>query len=135
MGWPVLLNIAMGLDGYRFKTPLIEQQHPSPIPNNFVKYEDMSKGAERRAMVRRSAWVARHLEDVSQTFAKLAVTATDITSLLRKVEEDQTLVHAAYYTDDECIARIADWIAGKESASEGKADNNQPPLTKPALAA
>jgi hypothetical protein len=36
-----------------------------------------------------------------------------MTSLLRTIEEDQTLVHAAYYTDDECIARIADWIAGR----------------------
>jgi hypothetical protein len=44
--------------------------------------------------------------------SKLAVTTADLTSLLRTVEEDQTPVHAAYYTDDECIARIADWIAG-----------------------
>ena len=66
---------------------------------------------------RTCAWVARHLEEVSQTFAKLAVTAADITSLLRKVEEDQTLVHAAYYTDDECIARIADGSPAKSPLS------------------
>jgi hypothetical protein len=29
------------------------------------------------------------------------------------IENDETLVHAAYYTDDECIARIADWISGR----------------------
>jgi len=34
--------------------------------------------------------------------------------LLDKIEADQTLVHAACYTDDECIARIADWIAAKD---------------------
>jgi hypothetical protein len=34
-----------------------------------------------------------------------------MTSLLKSVERDETLVHAAYYTDEECIARIADWIA------------------------
>ena len=73
----------------------------------------MPSGAERRALDKRSVWISRHLGDVSQTFSKLAVTAADITELLRTVEEDQTLVHAAYYTDDECIARVADWIAGR----------------------
>jgi hypothetical protein len=112
-GWSVLLNIATGLEGYRFKTPLIERSPHKIISEKFVKYEDMPKGAEQRALDRRSVWVARHLGDVSQTFSKLAVTAADITSLLLTVEEDQTLVHAAYYTDDECIARMAAWIAGR----------------------
>jgi hypothetical protein len=43
----------------------------------------------------------------------MVVTAADISSLLRTIEEDQSLVHAAYYTDNECIDRIANWIAGK----------------------
>ena len=73
----------------------------------------MAKGAKDRALEQRSAWIARHLGDISESFSKLAVTAADISSLLRTVEEDQTLVHGAYYTDDECIARIADWIAGR----------------------
>jgi hypothetical protein len=111
-GWSVLQAITMGLEGYRFKLPVIEQ-FPRSLPEKFVKYENMPSGAEQRAMDRRSAWVARHLGDVSQTFSKLAVTAADLTSLLRLIEDDQTLVHAAYYTDDECIARIADWIAGR----------------------
>jgi hypothetical protein len=111
--WSVLLKMAMGLEGYRFPIPRVEQ-FPRSIPQTVVKYEDMPKGAEQRAMEKRSAWIARHLGDVSQTFSKLAVTAADITALLRTVEEDQKLVHAAYYTDDECIARIADWITGKE---------------------
>ena len=83
------------------------------MSEEFVKYENMPSGAERRALDKRSVWISRHLGDVSQTFSKLAVTAADITELLRTVEEDQTLVHAAYYTDDECIARVADWIAGR----------------------
>ena len=111
-GWSVVQAIAMGLEGYRFKLPVIEQ-FPRNLPEKFVKYENMPKGAEQRAMDRRSAWVARHLGDVSQTFSQLAVSAADMTSLLRTIEDDQTLVHAAYYTDDECIARIADWIAGR----------------------
>jgi hypothetical protein len=110
--WSVLLKMVMGLEGYRYKVPPVEQ-YPTKGPQNFVKYEHMPKGAEQRALDKRNAWIARHLGDVSQTFSKLAITAADITSLLRTVEDDQTLVHAAYYTDDECIARIADWIADK----------------------
>jgi hypothetical protein len=111
-GWSVLQAIAMGLEGYRFKMPVIEQ-FPRNLPEKFVKYENMPTGAEQRAMDRRGAWVARHIGDVSLTFSRLVVTTADITSLLRMIEDDQTLVHAAYYTDDECIARIADWIAGR----------------------
>jgi len=92
--------------------PAIEQ-YPRDLPEKSVRYENMPVDAEQRAIKRRSVWVARHLGDVSQTFSKLVVTASDITLLLRTIENDQTLVHAAYYTDDECIARIADWISGR----------------------
>ncbi|MDA9537464.1 hypothetical protein ACM41_15065 [Bradyrhizobium sp. CCBAU 21362] len=111
-GWPVLLRIAMGLDGYPFPIPKVER-FPEYLPDAFVKYEDIPLGAQQRAMDERSAWVARHLGDVSRTFANLAITSSDVSTLLRTIEQDQTLVHAAYYTDDECIGRIADWIAGK----------------------
>jgi rRNA maturation endonuclease Nob1 len=73
----------------------------------------MPEGAEQRALAMRNAWIGRHFGDVTQTFSKVVVTAADITLLLRTVEADQSLVHAAYYTDDECIQRIANWIAGR----------------------
>jgi hypothetical protein len=88
-------------------------KYPGNVPEKFGKYEDMPTGAEQRALSVRSAWIGRHLGGVSQTFSKMTVTAADISALLQTVEEDQTLVHAAYYSDDECIARIADWIADK----------------------
>jgi len=103
--------MAMGLEGYQFELPQIEQR-PSQFDDDVVIYEDMPKGAEERAVNERSAWISRHFGNVSQTFAKMTVTAADISSLLRIVEADETLVHGAYYTDDECIDRIADWIAG-----------------------
>jgi hypothetical protein len=110
--WPVFLRIVMGLENYGLSPPAVTQC-PSDVGPQFAKFENMPKGAEQRALGQRSAWIAQHLGGVSETFAKLAVTAADLTSLLRTIEADQTLVHAAYYTDDECIARIADWIAGK----------------------
>jgi hypothetical protein len=103
----------MGLDGYRLKVPIIEQR-PSYISADRVKYEDMPASAERLALTNRSAWIEKHLEEVSQTFSKLVITAFDISLLLAKIEADQTLVHAAYYTDDKCIARIADWLAAED---------------------
>ena len=110
-GWPVVVAMAMGLEGYRFELPNIEQR---PVSKHLiVTYEDLPEAAVTRALSQRGDWIKRHLGDVSETFSKLAVTNTDIGSLLHKVAEDQTLVHAAYYTDDECIDRIADWIAGR----------------------
>jgi hypothetical protein len=108
--WSVLVTIAMGLEGYGFELPRIDQR-PHYMYDDLVIYENMPIGAEQRAMNRRSAWIERHLGDVAETFSKLAVTAADLSALLQVVEQDQSLVHAAYYTDDECIGRIADWIA------------------------
>jgi hypothetical protein len=112
-GWSVVVAIAMGLEGYRHQLPLIEQ-NPSSVPGNLITYEDMPIGAQQRALAKRGAWIDRHLSDVAQTFSKLVVTSADIVLLLRAIEADQTLVHAAYYSDDECIARIADWIAAMD---------------------
>lgn len=111
-GWSLLLRIATGHEDYRYQPPTIEQR-PSYVPENFVKYEDMPRGAEQRALAMRAAWISRHFGDESKAFPKMMITAAQINSLLRIVEADRSLVHSAYYTDDECIARIADWISGK----------------------
>ena len=110
-----LVAIAADCNGTRrlpLSTPTIEQR-PSYVPESFIKYEDMPRGAEQRALAMRAAWISRHFGDESQAFPKMMVTAAQINSLLRIVEADRSLVHSAYYTDDECIARIADWISGK----------------------
>jgi hypothetical protein len=114
VSWSVFLKIAMGLEGYRLKLPIIEQR-PTYISAKFVKYEEMPASAERLALKRRGAWIERHMEDVSETFSKLVITAADISLLLGKIESDRTLVHAAYYTDDRCIAQIANWLAADDS--------------------
>jgi hypothetical protein len=118
-GWSVLQSIAMGLEEYRYEFPLVDR-HPSLAPSGMVKYEDMPSGAQQRALARRNVWVERYLGDLTQLFSQMVVTASDISSLLYSVESDQSLVHAAYYTDEECIERIADWIAGKERGIESE---------------
>jgi hypothetical protein len=111
--WTVIVAMAMGLEGYRWKLPIVER-HPTYLSDPPPRYEDIPSAAEQRALERRGHWVARHLRDVSETFSKLTATPADVTSLLQVIEEDMSLVHAAYYTEDECIARIADWIADRE---------------------
>jgi len=110
-GWSVLLAMAMGMEGYRFPLPAVAQS-PCNVLNVSVTYLDMPAEAEARAMAKRNAWVGRHLDGVAQTFARLVVSPADLSLLLATIEEDLSLIHAAYYTDDDCIARIADWIAG-----------------------
>ena len=104
-----------GLEGYRWKLPRIEREPGffSYFADAPVKYEDMPTNAEQRALKRRDEWIERDLREVSKMFSKLAITEAETSSLLRAVEEDLALVHAAYYTDDECIARIADCITAK----------------------
>jgi hypothetical protein len=108
--WTIILKLATGLDGYRYDVPAIKQ-HPT---NVHAEVENISAAVEIVALKNRSAWIERHIADASETFSKLTVTSDDRDELLRMIEADQTLVHAAYYTDGECVARIADWIAAKD---------------------
>jgi hypothetical protein len=109
--WPVFLTLAMGLDGYRLKVPMVEQC-PSNISAKCLKYEDMPTEAEKRALESRKEWIARHVDDIKM-FSKLSISLAEIKKLLRSIATDRTLVHAAYYTDDHCIAQIADWLAAE----------------------
>jgi hypothetical protein len=108
--WPVLLRMAMGLEGYRFMIPMVEQS-PVNIDAKLVNYQNIPADAERLALRSRSAWIQNHVLDASQIFSKATVSPTDTSKLLSAIEADQTLVHAAYYTDERCVAQIADWIA------------------------
>jgi hypothetical protein len=110
--WSVLLKLIMGLEGYRFAPPSVER-YPTTIPEQLVRFENMPKRVEETALDKRTLWISSRLVNVSEVFSNLVLTAADLTSLLQMVEADQTLVHGAYYTDDECIGRIADWIAGR----------------------
>lgn len=109
-GWSFLQKSAMGLEYYPFELPEVEQC-PSDLPSDLVTYESMPENAERRALNHRNDWIKAHLGGATETFARLTVTAADINGLLETIMEDQSLVHGAYYTDDVCIARIADWIS------------------------
>jgi hypothetical protein len=111
-GWSIVQKIVLGLEGYEFRTPAVEQR-PTFIGANIVKYENMPDAVERYAQNNQTAWIKGHIADISMAFSKPVVTTADALSLLHTIWADQSLVHAAYYSDDECIDRIADWIAGR----------------------
>jgi hypothetical protein len=113
-GWTFLQQLAMGLEGFPARLPPIDKI-PAYVPSSCYRYEDMPKDAEQRALAARSTWVDRHFGDVAEMFAKLLVTTSDLSNLVKLIEADDSLVHGAYYKDDACIARIADWIAGREA--------------------
>jgi hypothetical protein len=115
-GWSVLQSMAMGLEGFRYEFPRVYQT-PTLATKSVGKYEDIPAGALQRALEMRSAWIDRYFGDLTKLFSQMVVTASDLSSLLHTVENDPSLVHAAYYTDEECIERIAGWIAGKETAT------------------
>ena len=117
--WSQLQELTMGLEGYRLMLPGADKM-PTYVPPTCFTYEDMPKSAERRALAKRDEWIGRHFGNVSETLSKLVITAADVSALLRMVENDMSLVHAAYYTDDDCIARIAEWIAGPDGERQLK---------------
>jgi hypothetical protein len=102
----------MGLEGYRLPLPRI-QQYPGWLPKDLVKFENMPAASEQRALAGRQAWINIHFGNVTELFSKMVVTPPEMAKLLVDIEANPVLVHAAYYMDDECIARIADWIADK----------------------
>jgi hypothetical protein len=91
--------------------PKVDKE-PAFAPAAIYKYENLPKRAEERAIQKREEWVTRAFGDVTTTLSNMA--APDVTALLRTLETDLSLVHAAYYTDDECIERIAEWISEKK---------------------
>lgn len=109
--WKILQSAALGLDGYDLDLPRVEQL-PTQTSQDVFRFERLQDAAEKRALARRAKWIEENLGDVTETFSKLAISANDVSALLVSIEKDATLVHAAYYTDPECIERIADWIAG-----------------------
>jgi hypothetical protein len=112
--WKLLQSAALGLDGYDMDLPRVEQL-PAQTGQDVFRFERLQDAAEKRALGRRAKWIEENLGDVTETFSKLAISANDVSALLVSIEKDATLVHAAYYTDPECIERIADWIAGSSA--------------------
>lgn len=89
------------------------QSAPDHLPPNSYRYEDLHPDVLTRVLRRRGDGIGNELNAVTHLLANDQVTMGDVSALLPRIETNVSLVHAAYYTDDECIDRIARWIAGK----------------------
>jgi hypothetical protein len=108
-GWPLVQEIAFGLENYPFKLPQAEFIPTTGRPELFVS-EFVQKTALDRAVSARTNWFYRNFGEISELLSKMALSASDMSFLMRLIESDATLVHGTYYTDEDCIDRIADWI-------------------------
>lgn len=108
--WSLLQRWTLGLHGYAFDLPPITTTPASAGAARFT-LEMLDRDVEERALRSRSAWLERHLGSTSEFFSRVVLSASDAADLLQTIESDASLVHAAYYTDEACIERIADWIA------------------------
>ncbi|MFT3730366.1 MAG: hypothetical protein QM780_02925 [Hyphomicrobium sp.] len=116
-GWNVIQQLAFGLEGYAYRIPPPEQM-PTRVPAEFMRFEELDSDATERALNNRSNWFVRNFGDLTETLSKMVLTASDISFLQRMIETDAQLVHGVYYTDDDVIARIADWIAKAPTDTE-----------------
>lgn len=110
--WPMLQRFALGLEAYPYQLPVVSHL-PTLLPTGAYTYEELPSSAIERSLAKRHTGISSHLGNMSDFLAKATITSADLSSLLEELERDVTLVHAAYYTDDECIDRVARWIAGK----------------------
>jgi len=117
--WTLVQRLTLGLDGFRFKFPRVTVLPDLAGAAQFT-FERLPEAVEGRALAARAKWVERNLGTAADTFTKVALSAADISDLLEKLERDPSLVHAAYYTDDGCIERIAEWISKRGAGSTGE---------------
>ena len=111
-GWPLIQEMAFGLENYPFALPHAEFT-PAALGAQHVTSELLPETVLDRILSARSNWFHRNFGEITQLLSKMALSAADISFLFQLIERDSSLVHGAYYTDDECVARIAEWIAGQ----------------------
>lgn len=114
--WSLLQRWVMGLDGFRFALPSVRTT-PADAGAAKFEFEALDGEAEKRALASRSQWLTQKVDGATELFAQVVLSASDAVRLLRDIERDATLVHAAYYMDDASIDQIANWIAANAVSS------------------
>jgi hypothetical protein len=110
--WSLAQRSALGLEAYPDALPKVSRQ-PNYFPSGSFLYEELPQHVSERALDRRDTTLGQEIKTVTSLLERQELTAGDVSGLLRDLETNVTLVHAAYYTDDESIDRIARWIAGR----------------------
>jgi hypothetical protein len=108
--WDVFKDILFGLDAYRFQPPKVLLA-PDSGPLAGSRFEELPLTIIQALEERRGLGIVRQIPKVTELFSATRSDMTDVITLLKEIEDDVTLLHAAYYTEDVCIHRIAKWIA------------------------
>jgi hypothetical protein len=110
--WPLFRRLSLGLDGFPIEVGGICIKPPH-FPDAAVQYEELRPEVRDRVLRTRDKQIGSHVGAVSALLSQSGVRTDDLTILLSNVYTNVSLVHAAYYQEEEYIDRIARWIAGK----------------------
>jgi hypothetical protein len=112
-GWSVLGSIALGKGGYPFSIAPVSQV-PAEVSEHFFTYESLTAEVVGRALTRREKGLGSSTSAITTALSSPDFDPFDFNALLKRIANDTSLIHAAYYTDDSCVERIADWLARSE---------------------
>jgi hypothetical protein len=113
--WEVLRTLLFGLEAYpRPRAALKLQMKPPQLDASRCRYEELSPHVIDRVIRERDARVAQRIGIATSLFSAEQIATKDVLKALIDIERDITLVHASYYTQEECIDRIALWIARRQ---------------------
>jgi hypothetical protein len=115
-GWSVLQRIALGLEGYQHAVPQLAQQ-PGYIASNLVQLQDLPSPVKNRVMKKRRVDIGEGADGVADILSAELLTSPEITKALKAVFRKVSLIHAAYYVEDECVDMIAEWIAERPATA------------------
>ena len=110
--WAVFQRTGLGLDAYPAGLPPVTRE-PGFLRSDNFRYEELPSAIEERALRKRDTGLSQHVGTIAWLLSKDDVTAGDISGLMQSLEQDISLVHAAYYSEPECTDRMARWIADK----------------------
>ncbi len=113
-GWNIIQSIALGLENYPRTLPRVRF---TPVGFERVIYRELPDAPLQRTLKRRYEGLGKVFRSTADILSKMSITATDMQSVLQAMEADINLVHASYYTDDECLECIADWIVSPRTSS------------------
>jgi hypothetical protein len=110
--WPIFQQLALGLVSYQHELPSINLR-PKHLRSGLYHYESLPTHVVFSATKKRDDAIIKEVGTVTRFLGRRDIAMGDMSSLLEQLEMNVSLVHAVYYADDECIERIARWIAGK----------------------
>lgn len=97
---------------------------PKEISEFTYTYEELPPDVVKRAHAKRSTTLSAKVAAVSEALGDPSVQLSDIDAVLSTLSGTASLVHSAYYEDEECICRCAKWISTTEAERSEDAEKH-----------